>query len=312
MPKRKKLKSGDLIDAALALLEMLSSSPGHRVAQADARRALGLDQQQLETVIETIGSLANQGTGSRAAIGRDADDITLQGDAAQILPLRLSTQENMVLGYVLGSLGIDDEVRERVGRALLPVAERGTSHGTLGGTALYGAFYQRLVEAIDDGVRCRITYRSLSDAAPKTRTVDPLAMDSTEAAAYLIAWDVTADAQRRYRLDRIADVAYTDDSVTTHDWTRARVQETLRESPVAVLRFPSEQYARYLGWDGLGRIKPVDRGASEEVYGEVRVSSETWLFDQVLATGGDVKIVAPAALRERLAAYGRALLDEVR
>ena len=70
-------------------------------------------------------------------------------------------------------------------------------------TVNHGSHWQQLSCAIQDGVRCRISYRSMDDARPRERLVDPLRITANGDQTYLIARDIAVDEQRTYRMDKI-------------------------------------------------------------------------------------------------------------
>lgn len=99
--------------------------------------------------------------------------MVLTGDAGRVLPLRLSAAEGAVLNHELESLGIEPHTAARIRHALLP-EELGYKSGHVFDTVNHGSHWQQLSCAIQDGVRCRISYRSMDDARPRERLVDPL------------------------------------------------------------------------------------------------------------------------------------------
>ena len=297
------------IEAAIGLLAALTSSPDHRVSAATAQRDLALRPHQLEEVIALLQLLADRRTGSRAVIYREDDDIVLAGAAATLSPLRLTDDEAIAVSLVLERYQLDDAVRTRLKRALMPNAPQAdTAPSLLAGDALFGGYYQQLVEAKQDGVRCRISYRSDHDERATDRIIDPGFIEVAGDAAYLIAWDVEKDAQRRYRLDRIASVTFTEDSVVEHPFQRMSPTESLREAgAVADVRFASRGQASALDWAGLD----IDTGTENpdgSFTAAVSYATETWLFDQLLAAAGSIRIESPSELRERFLTYAESLL----
>ena len=151
--------------------------------------------------------------------------MVLTGDVGRVLPLRLSAAEGAVLNHELESLGIEPQAAARIRRALLP-KELGYNQRVVD-TVARGSHWQQLNCAIQDGVRCRITYRSMDDARPRERLIDPLRIATHGDQTYLIAWDVEVDEQRSYRMDKIEGLALTDDSVERHMPASASLHESL-------------------------------------------------------------------------------------
>ncbi len=109
---------------------------------------------------------------------------------------------------VLTTCNIGDDVRGRVEAALCagPEADNETTvDKTMGGDRLLGGFYPVISEAIAIGARLAISYRAGDECSPSARLVDPKFIEVSGDAAYLVAWNVEKDAQRSYRLDRIAN-----------------------------------------------------------------------------------------------------------
>lgn len=308
MPKVHALPTDACVDAAIRLLEMLSSSPARTMSRADAIAALGVTADQLDEVAEIVGQLADRSTGARAALAMDGDSIALIGDAATMRAVRLTTEEGMVLAHILDVLDIAPDARQRIATSLLPAGTAGEPvRDGLGDVSLYGSFYQQISEAITDGVRLRMSYRSHSDAAARERMVDPGRIESEGSAAYLVAWDVEVDEERRYRMDRIASVTFTDDSAENHAWSGNGTRESLSALPVATVVCTSASYARQLDWAG---IESVDVAADGSSTVRVHYASPTWIFDRVLGSAGALTIAEPDDLRAGFSAYAQRLLRD--
>lgn len=308
---KRTLTSDGRIEAAIGLIAALSSAKDGRVNADTASRELALQPGQLDDVIALLQLLSDRRTGSRMMIYRDGDDIVLSGSAGSLEPLRLTDDEALAMSLVLERYRLDDAVRARVAKALMPAdsARHDTASASLiAGDALFGGFYQKVVEAQQDGVRCRILYRADHDVYAAVRVIDPGFIEVAGDTAYLIAWDIEKDAQRRYRLDRIADVVFTDESVVEHPFQRTSSADSLRAAGKdAQIRFASRAQAAQLDWAGLA----LDEGAGREdgAFGApVRYATETWLFDHVLAAAGSICIEGPRDLRERFLAYAKNLL----
>ena len=208
MPSTQRITGERMVSLGIRLLEALSSSPDQTLGAADAAAALDIDETQVPEVVRTLASLSDRLSGARAAISIEGGTVRLRGDAAQIMPRRLGIEGGMVLAHVLDLLNIDDETRERVRRAVMPLGQPDDAPN-VAEPPRYGSCFSQLSEALSDGIRCRVAYRSLQDRDAAERLVDPIALSEEDGKMYLIAWDVDKDAERRYRLDRIRDVAFT-------------------------------------------------------------------------------------------------------
>lgn len=308
---KRALTSDTRIEAAISLLAALTSAPDGRVHARSACFNLGLQPTQLDEVIGLLQLLADRHTGTRLLIYRESDDTVLAGTAGALDPLRLTQEEAMAVSSVLARYRLDASVRDRVTSALMPPTASHSPEKTpilIAGDTLFGGYYQQLIEAQQDGVRVRIAYRADHDARATERTVDPGFIEVSGDAAYLIAWDIEKDAQRRYRLDRVASVELTDDSVVAHPFQRTSPAESLRATgATAQVTFVSRKQAASLDWAGLelneGR---EDAGGTFTV--PVSYATEAWLFDQILAGAGTIHIAAPQDLRARFISYAQSLL----
>ena len=308
MAKPGTLTADRTLTAGIKLLEALSAAPDHRLGIADAAASAGIAPDDLPAVVDTISALSDRMSGARAAIETEDGWIHLYGDAALLMPLRLSVEESMIVSHMIGLLDLDPATRQRIRESLMPDDDGDAARG-IAETSRYGSWLAQLTEAIQDGVRCQMIYRSLADDAARTRTVDPLRIDDEQGRSYLIAWDVERDEERRYRLDRIAGVTFTDDSIAPHEAPMRSTAESLRaHGDEARLVAANEETMRRLTWSGIGKIEARDDGSYAFT---LYYSSKRWLFDQVLAAGGNLQIVEPQGLRGELRAYATELLASI-
>lgn len=310
MPRKNTLRGDSLMGTCIELLQLLSDSPNQTVPRSQATAMLQVDDEGLQAAVDTLCGLAHRESGARVAIGLDSQTVSLLGDVATFHAIRLSLQEGMVLAHVLNLLNIEPGVRERVEQAMLPLEAVDTrpQPDTIGFVSVYGRFYQQLEIAIQDCVRIILSYRSSHELVPVPRLVDPFAIKQERDAIYLVGWDVNKDAQRLYRLDRIDNVSYTDDSVEVHPWERASITQSLKAgSTTAVVSFPSQEALEQAAWAGVADSKPSGDGDGR-VLATVFVADEEWLFDRVLGSAGSIVIVSPANLRQGLVDYANGLL----
>lgn len=297
----------DRVTNALWMLEALTVAPGHRLSAAEMRRALACTDEELDGYLDLLSTLADRQGGARAIAYRQGDSIVLEGDAARMRPLRLTAGESMALAHVIHALELDPNLSERLERALIaPGIEAGNQQPLLATARTYGPFYQELSEAIEDGVRCRILYRAQTDTQPAPRLIDPLAFEAFDDYAYLVAWNVEKDAERRYRLDRISDVKLADDSIGRREPSDLTVEDHLAQTGTIVTVECPASSDDFSSWSGVVDVSPSPQDPCR-LRVAVRVSTVSWLFDQVLAAGGDMKIVEPAAWREQLLRYAQEL-----
>lgn len=308
MPSAPRQSTETRLSRALGLLSLLSGAGAAGVSRQEARASLGCDEPALDAAIEVVSLLMDRETGARAAVLEEDGLLSLAGDAAELKPLRLTAEESAVLAHVLDAAGLDAGARERIERAVAVAAGARDGRELIADGAGLGPYFAPLSEAIRDGVRVRLTYRGHADAVARERTVDPGSLQVADGAAYLLAWDVEARGERRYRLDRIEALAFTDDSVEPHPYKAALPAESLkRRGACAELRWDSRPELEDAGWQGIDAVRELpDGGACARVF----YSSRAWLFDQVLAAGGRIRIESPASLRRELVAYASGLAQD--
>lgn len=299
----RKLTSEQKLSRAIDIMEALYAAGEKGMDRGEICSRFDIAGASLDEVIGIVSTLTDRESGARVICECRDERVILTGEAGRVLPLRLSAAEGAVLNHELESLGIESETAARIRRALLP-EELGYNQRVID-TVARGSHWQQLNCAIQDGVRCRIAYRSLGDERARERTVDPLRIVTNDDSMYLIAWDTEQDAQRRYRLDKIEEIVLTDDSVERHHSTITTLQDSLAKAGrEAKLTMPLDLADR-LGWAG---ITSVNRADEETAIVTVRYTSEAWLFSQVVAKGGAIRITDDPALSKRLCDYAETLI----
>lgn len=291
-PQQRSLTARASLDAALNILARLSTAPGQRVALDELASMLSLTPEQTERIIAGLMELADSVSGARIVLSIEDGMVRLSGDAARMQPLRLAPDEAIALHSALTRYQLNDDVWQRLQHNLMPA---GTDEGAridlrTSDDALFGRFWPRLCEALQDGVRIEILYRSQDAPVARRRTVDAGFIELADEGAYLTAWDIQRDAQRRYRLDRIEDLSFTPDSAVRHPFRRTSLQDSLhRQGERVTLLFESVDQARQTGWAGLELKRAQQR--REGVMIPAYITSRAWLFDQLLAAGGSIRLL---------------------
>lgn len=299
----RKLTSEQRLSRAIDIMEALYAAGEKGMDRGEICSRFDITGASLDEIIGIVSTLADRESGARVICECRDERVILTGEAGRVLPLRLSAAEGAVLNHELESLGIEPETAARIRRALLP-EELGYNQHVID-TVARGSHWQQLNCAIQDGVRCRIAYRSLGDERARERPVDPLRIVTNDDSMYLIAWDTEQDAQRRYRLDKIEEIVLTDDSVERHHSKITTLQDSLAKAGrEAKLAMPLDLAGR-LGWAG---ITSVNRADEETAIVTVRYTSEAWLFSQVAAKGGAIRITDDPALSKRLCDYAETLI----
>lgn len=301
-------KKARALGGALDLLGALASAPGHRLSADDAARVSGCAASELPGLVERLATLSVRDTGARADIRLEGGFVIGGGEIGRIPPMRLDLEETAAMSRACSLMGLDPEALERIRAALFPLegaeeAERPLLLSTERATPLL----RRLSEAIAIGARLRLSYRGNADPAPRWRVVDPLALVSERGGTYLKAWDVEKGAERTYRLDRVGACEDTGGSVEAHPKATGGIAESLAGAPRVHLLFDDAQLAHTLGWAGLVGGHQTDGGYAVDV----ACGDERWLFDQLLAAVGSIRITGPQAVAERFGAYASRLRAEL-
>ena len=302
----RKLTSEQRLSRAIDIMEALYAAGEKGMDRVEICSRFDITGASLDEIIGIVSTLADRESGARVICECRDERVILTGEAGRVLPLRLSAAEGAVLNHELESLGIEPETAARIRRALLP-EELGYNQRVVD-TVARGSHWQQLNCAIQDGVRCRIAYRSLDDERARERTVDPLCIVTNGDSMYLVAWDTEQDAQRRYRLDKIEEIVLTDDSVERHHSKITTLQDSLAKAGrEAKLAMPLDLAGR-LGWAGITSVNQTD---DDTAIVTVRYTSETWLFSQVIAKGGAIRITDDPALSKRLCDYAETLICQL-
>lgn len=166
-------------------------------------------------------------------------------------------------------------------------------------------------DVVDEALRRRVavsfTYQA-PDAAPTTRTVDPVKVHIADGQWYLQGWCHLREAMRTFHLERVRDLALTDIPVTHGAERVPDLFEPGDDDEIARIRFPSA-IAPLLG-DYLERASVEnDDGTSTAT---MRVASGHSLKRLAARRGGEVEILEPLTARRAAAAWALAGLDQYR
>lgn len=302
MPVRK-LTSEQRLSRAIDIMEALYAAGESGMTRTEICSRFDITGASLDEILEIVSTLADRESGARIICECHGERVVLTGDAGRVLPLRLSAAEGAVLNHELESLGIEPQAAARIRHALLPEELGYNQH--VSDTVNHGSHWQQLSCAIQDGVRCRISYRSMDDARPRERLVDPLRITANGDQTYLIAWDIAVDEQRTYRMDKIEGLVLTDDSVVRHTPESATLHDSLAQAERSTKLLMPRALAERLDWPGIMSIEP--NGADSSTV-NVRYGSERWLLSQVIAAGGAIRILDDPALSKRLCDMAKTLV----
>ncbi len=162
-------------------------------------------------------------------------------------------------------------------------------------------------DALRRGLAVSFTYRA-PDAAPTTRTVDPVKVHIAHGEWYLQGWCHLREGMRTFHLERVSDAAVTDIPIQHGGEPVPELFEPGEHDIVVRIRFAAALaplLADYL------RGARVERHG-DEVIAAVRVADEHSLTRLATRRSGQVEILDPPAAREAAAAWARAGLAQYR
>jgi predicted DNA-binding transcriptional regulator YafY len=148
-----------------------------------------------------------------------------------------------------------------------------------------------VITAIDDALknrqRLQITYHSVAEDVTSERVLHPIEKRIENGVELLLAFCESADALRSFRLDRIQKAELLPMPITQ----TGRVQSSAIESVTIKVHHDLRRV-----FETLGKLTPgIGDTYSVEIY------NQSWLIREVLASGGAIEVVEPAALRAEIA-----------
>lgn len=169
------------------------------------------------------------------------------------------------------------------------------------------AVRDRVAAALRRRVAVSFTYKA-PDAAPTTRTVDPVKVHIASGQWYLQGWCHLREAMRTFHLDRVSDLVLTDIPISHAGEPAPGWFEPTEGDVIARVRFP-EAVAPLLG-DYLDRATLKTEGGM--TIATMRVADELSLRRLVARRGGLVEVLEPAAARRAALEWADAGLAQYR
>jgi len=168
-----------------------------------------------------------------------------------------------------------------------------------------GSAEETLVRVLSDGVDKRavveIEYMKDGDDSPTLRLVEPYTIERELPVWRVHTWDLSVDAARTFRLDRMRSARLTGDRFEARDGFDP-----------SYLRDP--RVARLLHSPEVARWK-LERGARALTDGsaiaDVPYKTEEWLLSEILADRGETTVLEPQRLRDVVAKRARRLQREL-
>ena len=168
-----------------------------------------------------------------------------------------------------------------------------------------GSAEETLVRVLSDGVDKRVVveieYMKDGDDSPTMRLVEPYTIERELPVWRVHTWDLSVDAARTFRLDRMRSARLTGDHFEARDGFDP-----------SYLRDP--RVARLLHSPEVARWK-LERGARALTDGsaiaDVPYKTEEWLLSEILADRGETIVLEPQRLRDVVAKRARRLQREL-
>ena len=157
-----------------------------------------------------------------------------------------------------------------------------------------GSILRLCSQAISDGLGLTFSYRPVTGGAISKRTVVPHQIRRGDDSWYLDAFDLTRNADRIFRIDRMHDV-----STVARDTAQVPAKKQEAGLPVPV-RFASRRFLDLFLWDGM-KVLAQD---GESVTILVPYYGGNWLVRHLAACGDEVRI-GDEALAEQVQRYAR-------
>jgi proteasome accessory factor C len=321
MTARKPLVATDRAALMLQLVPYLIGKG--EVSIAEAADEFDVTPEQMRAMVEKLTVIGLPGEGGFWQMANDLFDIDWD----------LLDQRDLIV--ITNSVGLERAPRltAREAAALLAGLQLARTIPGIGDTDLYAGLLAKLAagassapadvivapgpvdevretvaEALQRGVAVSFTYKA-PDAAPTTRTVDPVKVHIASGQWYLQGWCHLRQAMRTFHLDRVSDMAVSDVPIShgedpVPDWFEADSAGEV----VVTLRFP-DAVAPLLG-DYLDRATMSSTGGM--TVATLRVADEVTLRRLAARRGGAVEVIEPEAARRAAAAWAEAGLAQYR
>lgn len=313
------VNSADQVARLLALVPYLQAHPDAEVGET--ARVFGVTPKQLIADLRVAWFCGLPGGLPGDLIEVDMDVVESQGrirlSNADFLarPLRFSPDEATSLVVALRLLAqVADPVAAPVVASALAKLEDAVGQTPEIGIRLASGEEQtraELARALAQGKSVRLTYHGASSQVVTTPLIDPARLAVRDGVAYLDAWSYDRNDWRTYRIDRIANVDVTAQSVSDHGpaptfsggWLDARpdaVEVTLglaREAKWVTEYFPMVEVAQRL--DGTIQAKLL-------------VADPVWFRRLLLRLGASVLTVHPPEAATSAGIVARKALDQSR
>jgi proteasome accessory factor C len=288
----------------LAMVPYFLARPG--ISTAEAAADFGITEKQLIKDLDLLWvcGLPGQGPGDLIDLSYEGGTVSIIFDAGMSRPLRLTSEEALVLVVALRTLAEMPGVAssEAVQRALAKIETAAGGAVADDTVAIELDAIQKLQPVLQLAVaeRRALALRYYAAARDETtdRTVDPLRLFDADGHSYLEAWCRRAEGVRVFRVDRIEDARLLDEPAAPPP------DLELRDLAEGVFRPAAEhlrvELALSPAYAWVADYYPVETATETDdgLHISLRVSEPAWVQSLVLGSGGDVRVLSPGWLAD--------------
>ncbi|MDE6557624.1 MAG: YafY family transcriptional regulator [Clostridia bacterium] len=181
-----------------------------------------------------------------------------------------------------------------------------------GAWADLGKFPQKMKvceQAVKDGLSLEIDYLSREGEHSK-RVIDPHVLILKQNVWYVYAFCHTRQDFRTFKIGRIKGARFTGRSFEKREFTRDEIplnfEYTSEQLIPVTLEIKKDALADVEEWLGVDNVEPRGTG----LVATVSLPDDELLIDKILGYGGKVKVLSPAALKERVKAAALAIFND--
>jgi predicted DNA-binding transcriptional regulator YafY len=238
----------------------------------------------------------------------DESEVALMDSQGLDRPIRLAPTEAIALIAALRSL----EEAAGLAEASAAASARMKLEGALGPANVLdfklpqtGPVLQTVRRAIAQGRR--LTFDYVNQAGGQShRRVDPLEVFSAGDHWLAAAWDLGAEAERHFRLDRVVAPTVARAKAESHPYRPRRTGWSDRAELVVDAVFAPAERWRAEELETLAPPVALDGGSLQVRLGVV---NPEWITAMALGGGGAIEVLGPEAVRERIAEAARAAVE---
>ena len=296
------------------LAHLLAACGDERSATLDAAELAARFSIPLEELQDHLSllNLVNFGGGCYAVYAEHDGDVVrvekeLYGDVFR-RPPKLTPLEaraiHLAMEYVGPTIAADaHSPLKRVRKKLEETFGRFELSGTP--VARDASAEEKLVRVLSDGADKRVVveieYMKEGDDSPSLRQVEPYTIERELPVWRVHTWDLSVDAPRTFRLDRMRSARLTGDRFEARDG----FDPTYLRDPRVARLLHSPEVAR---WKLERGARPLTDGSA---IADVPYKTEEWLLSEVLADRGETVVLEPQRLRDVVAKRSRRLQREL-